>query len=48
MKPRSVKHGCSDTSEHMEIPAETLTSDLNITYSYSIKFEVSIFAQNYV
>lgn len=41
VKPRSVKHGCSDTSEHMEIPADKLTSNLNITYSYSVKFEVS-------
>lgn len=41
VKPRSVKRGCSDTNEHMEIPADKLTSDLNITYSYSVKFEVS-------
>lgn len=42
VKPRSLKYGCSDSSGYMEIPADKLTSDLNITYTYSIKFEVCI------
>jgi len=43
VKLKSVKHryptyGCD--SGFMEIPADKINSELNITYSYSVKFEV--------
>lgn len=37
--------GCGLPIEHlMEIPADKITSELNITYTYSVKFEVGILA----
>lgn len=45
VRPRSIKHKypfkTCDTG-FMEIPADKITSEFNITYSYSVKFEVSI------
>lgn len=43
VKLKSVKHrypisGCD--SGFMEIPADKINTELNITYSYSVKFEV--------
>lgn len=44
VKPKSVRHKTSlltcDTG-FMEIPADKITNELQITYSYSVKFEVS-------
>jgi len=45
VRPKSIQHkfpvtGCN--TGFMEIPADKINTPLNITYSYSIQFEVSI------
>lgn len=46
--PRSIKHAdpknpsCKNDSQPLEIPYSDLSSDLEITYSYSVRFEVSL------
>lgn len=45
VKPKSIQHKFPVTSCNtgfMEIPADKINTPLNITYSYSIQFEVSI------
>jgi len=44
VKPKSIQHKFPVTSCNtgfMEIPADKINTPLNITYSYSIQFEVS-------
>lgn len=45
VKPKSIRHRYpikSCGTGYMEIPADKITSELNITYTYSVQFEVSI------
>lgn len=45
VKPKSIRHNYpfkSCDNALMEIPADKITEELNITYSYSVKFEVRI------
>ncbi|XP_025414820.1 transmembrane 9 superfamily member 2 [Sipha flava] len=44
VKPKSIKHRYPVTScdtGFMEIPADKITSELNITYTYSVQFEMN-------
>ncbi|XP_050527570.1 transmembrane 9 superfamily member 2 [Daktulosphaira vitifoliae] len=46
VKPRSIKHtddnlNCEDSLNFMDIPSDKIKTELSITYSYSIKFEIN-------